>query len=75
MVLALVLVNTEIGQEKKVLGWFRAIPAVRYVYEVYGVYDIVLKLEADSRMALQQAVTEIRGVAGVRSTLTMLVTS
>ena len=75
MYLAIVLVNTKLGQEKEVLGWLREIPVVRYAYEVYGLYDIILKLEADGGKALRQAVTGIRGVAGVRSTLTMIVTS
>ena len=75
MVLAIVLVNTEPGREKEVLEWLRAIHAVRYAYEVYGVYDILLKAEADSREALQQAIAGIRGVAGVRGTLPMIVTS
>ena len=71
MALAFVLVNTELGQEKEVLGRLKAIPAVRDAYEVYGVYDIILKVEADSRKDFQQAVAVIRRVAGVRSTLTM----
>ena len=75
MVLAIVLVNPEPGREKEVLGWLRAIHAVRYAYEVYGVYDIILKLEADGGKAIRQAVNGIRKVAGVRSTLTMIVTS
>ena len=73
MALAFVLVNTELGQEKEVLGRLKAIPAVRDAYEVYGVYDIILKVEADSRKDFQQAVAVIRRVAGVRSTLTMVV--
>ncbi len=73
MALAFVLINTELGREKEVLGKLRIIPAVRDAYEVYGVYDIILKVEADSRKAFQQAVTAIRRVAGVRSTLTMVV--
>ena len=75
MSLAFVLVNTELGREKEVLGRLTAIPSVRYAYEVYGVYDIILKLEVDDRKALQQAVAGIRGLAGVRSTLTMIVNS
>ncbi len=73
MALAFVLAKTELGHEKEVLGRLRAIPAVRDAYEVYGMYDIILKVEADSRKAFQQAVTVIRRVAGVRSTLTMVV--
>ena len=75
MYLAIVLVNTKLGQEKEALRRLRAIPVVRYAYEVYGVYDIILKLEADGGKAIRQAVNGIRKVAGVRSTLTMIVTS
>ena len=73
MALAFVLINTELGREKEVLGKLRAIPAVRDAYEVYGVYDIILKVEADSRKVFKEAVAVIRRVAGVRSTLTMIV--
>ena len=73
MALAFVLVNTELGQEKEVFGRLKAIPAVRDAYKVYGVYDIILKVEADGRKAFLQVVTFIRRVAGVRSTLTMIV--
>ncbi len=75
MSLAFILVITEIGREKEVLGRLRAIPSVSDAYEVYGVYDIILKVEAESRKAFQQTVTVIRKVAGVRSTLTMVVFS
>jgi DNA-binding Lrp family transcriptional regulator len=75
MALAFVMVNTELGQEKEVLGKLRTIPAVREAHEIYGVYDIILKVEADSRKAFQEAVAVIRRVAGVRSTLTMVVIS
>ena len=75
MVSAIVLVNTELGRVNEGLGWLRAIPAVKYAYEVYGLYDVILRLEADNRKALRQAVTGIRGIAGVRSTLTMMITS
>ena len=73
MALAFVLVNTEIGREKEVLGMLRALPSVRDANEVYGVYDIILKVEADSQKDFQQALAVIRRVAGVRSTLTMVV--
>jgi DNA-binding Lrp family transcriptional regulator len=71
--LAFILVNSEIGREKEVLGMLRALPAVRDAYEVYGAYDIFLRVKADSQKAFQQAITVIRRVAGVRSTLTMVV--
>ncbi len=73
MALAFVLVNTELGQEKEVLGILRGIPSVRDAYEIYGVHDIILKVEAESQNAFQQVVSVIRRVDGVQSTLTMVV--
>ncbi|MHA2239309.1 MAG: Lrp/AsnC ligand binding domain-containing protein, partial [Candidatus Hodarchaeales archaeon] len=41
---------------------------------VYGVYDIVAKIEADSMDKLKEIITtNIRGLENVRSTLTMIV--
>ena len=73
MALAFVLINIKLGQEKEGLKGLEAIPAVRDAYEVYGLYDIILKVEADSRKAFQQAVGMIRKVPGIRNTLTMVV--
>jgi DNA-binding Lrp family transcriptional regulator len=73
MALAFVLVNTRLGQEKEVLGRLRAIPVVREAHEVYGVYDIILKVEANSQKAFQEAAAVIRSVVDVQSTLTMIV--
>jgi DNA-binding Lrp family transcriptional regulator len=41
---------------------------------VYGVYDIVAKIEADTMDELKEIITtNIRGLENVRSTLTMIV--
>jgi len=47
---------------------------VKESYVVYGVYDIVAKVEADSMDKLKEIVTwKIRRLDKVRSTLTMIV--
>jgi DNA-binding Lrp family transcriptional regulator len=47
---------------------------VKESYLVYGVYDIVAKVEADSMDKLKEIVTwKIRRLDKVRSTLTMIV--
>jgi DNA-binding Lrp family transcriptional regulator len=74
MPLAFVLINAEIGSEDEVVSELRKIGNVKESYVVYGVYDIVAKVEADSMDKLKEVVTwKIRRLEKVRSTLTMIV--
>jgi len=74
MPLAFVLINAEIGSEDEVLQELRKLGNVKESYVVYGVYDIVAKVEADSMDKLKEIVTwKIRRLDKVRSTLTMIV--
>jgi DNA-binding Lrp family transcriptional regulator len=74
MPLAFVLINAEIGSEDDVLTELRKLGNVKESYVVYGVYDIVAKVEADSMDKLKEIVTwKIRRLEKVRSTLTMIV--
>ncbi|MEM0445393.1 MAG: Lrp/AsnC ligand binding domain-containing protein [Nitrososphaerota archaeon] len=76
MPLAYVLINTEIGAEEEVLRQLKQMSSVREAYLVYGVYDIVAKVEAESMDKLKETVSwSIRRLEKVRSTLTMLVMS
>jgi DNA-binding Lrp family transcriptional regulator len=74
MPLAFVLINAEIGSEDEVVAELRKIGNVKESYAVYGVYDIVAKVEAESMDKLKEIVTwKIRRLDKVRSTLTMIV--
>lgn len=74
MPLAFVLINTEIGSESEVLGSLRKIDAVEEAYMVYGVYDVVAKVRANTMDKLKEIVTwHVRRLDKVRSTLTMIV--
>ncbi|MEM1945916.1 MAG: Lrp/AsnC ligand binding domain-containing protein [Candidatus Caldarchaeum sp.] len=71
---AFVLINTEIGAEEEVVNELKKIAYIKEAYVVYGVYDIVAKVEADSMEKLKEIVSwSIRRLEKVRSTLTMLV--
>jgi len=71
---AFVLVNAEVGSEDEVIGELRKISNVKESYVVYGAYDIVAKVEADSMNKLKDIVNgKIRRLDKVRSTLTMIV--
>jgi len=74
MAMALVLINTETGSEQEVLDELRKIDAVKESYMVYGVYDIVAMVGADTMDKLKDIVTwNVRRLDKVRSTLTMIV--
>ena len=74
MPVAYVLINTEIGSMEEVLAALRKISGVEEAYSVYGVYDIIAKIKAESMDKLKEIVTwHIRRLDRVRSTLTMIV--
>jgi len=74
MPIAFVLINTEIGSESEVVKALKDVEGVDEAYSVYGVYDIIAKVKADSMDKLKDIVTwRIRRLNKVRSTLTMIV--
>jgi DNA-binding Lrp family transcriptional regulator len=71
---AFVLINTEIGSESDVLKELKKVEGVEEASAVYGVYDIVARVKADTMDKLKEIVTwRIRRLDKVRSTLTMIV--
>jgi len=74
MPIAFVLINAEIGSEGEVLAELKKVEGVEEAYSVYGVYDVIAKVKADSMDKLKDIVTwRIRRLNKVRSTLTMIV--
>jgi DNA-binding Lrp family transcriptional regulator len=72
---AFVLFNVGAGSEDQVLKDAKAIGGVQEAYVSYGVYDLVLKVKADSMEQLKELVTHrLRTVKNVRSTLTLILT-
>ncbi len=72
MPVAFVLINAEIGAEAEVLKEIKKVKGVEEAHTVYGVYDIVAKIEGGSMDELKEIVTwRIRRLSKVRSTLTM----
>ncbi len=72
--IAFVLINTEIGAEEEVLSELKKVNEVKEAYVVYGVYDIIARIQADTMEKLKETVSwKIRRLDKVRSTLTMLV--
>jgi DNA-binding Lrp family transcriptional regulator len=72
---AFVLFNIGAGSEDQVLKDAKAIGGVQEAYVSYGVYDLVLKVKADSMEQLKELVTHrLRTIKNVRSTLTLILT-
>jgi DNA-binding Lrp family transcriptional regulator len=71
---AIILIQTEIGSESRVLDELMKIPEVKEAYIVYGTYDIVVKVETDALEKIRDIVTnKIRKLPDIRTTVTMIV--
>jgi DNA-binding Lrp family transcriptional regulator len=71
---AFVLVNAELGYETTLADEMKIISGVNEAYTIYGVYDLLLKVEAQTMDKLKEFIsTKIRRMRGVKSTLTMLI--
>jgi DNA-binding Lrp family transcriptional regulator len=74
MPIAFVMINAELGSEKALIKELRSIEGVVEANEVYGVYDIVVKVDLPTMDRLKETISRrIRSLSGVRSTLTMMV--
>lgn len=74
MPIAFVLINTNMGFMEETLKALNKISNVKEAHMVYGVYDIVAKVEAESMTKLKEIVTwKIRRLETVKSTLSMIV--
>jgi DNA-binding Lrp family transcriptional regulator len=71
---AFVLINADLGAEDELVSELKKIPNVKEVYVVYGVYDLIAKVESDDMEKVKETITwHIRRLEKVRSTLTMIV--
>ncbi|HID16779.1 TPA: Lrp/AsnC family transcriptional regulator [Candidatus Bathyarchaeota archaeon] len=74
MAMAYVLINSEVGKENDVIKALKAVNGVKEAFNVYGVYDIVAKVETKSVKELREVViAKIRQLDYVKTTLTMIV--
>lgn len=74
MVQAYILLNVEPGAEGKVLERLKGLDLVTEAYVSYGVYDLIVRLKADTMEQLKDVVShKIRTTDQVRSTVTLIV--
>ncbi|MDG6899796.1 MAG: Lrp/AsnC ligand binding domain-containing protein [Nitrososphaerota archaeon] len=69
-----VLLNVNLRTEEEVLARLKEVAGIREVHQVYGVYDIVTRGEAESIAGIKGILEgKVRRLDNVRSTLTMIV--
>jgi len=73
MVMAFILLVSTLGFENDVLEVLKDIPGVRETFKVHGVYDVILKVEADTMGELKELINKIRIAEKVRSAISMIV--
>jgi len=71
MVFAIMLVNTDIGEETKVLKSVRSLRAVDEANVLYGVYDPMVKMKTNSIDKLKDVIKlELRQITGTKALTT-----
>jgi DNA-binding Lrp family transcriptional regulator len=70
---AFILVNVEPGAEEQALKQLKSIEGVEESYVTYGVYDLMVRVKANTMEELKDIVTQkIRTSKQVHSTLTLI---
>ncbi len=73
---AIVLVNLSPGAEEKSITALKKMPGILSVYQLYGLYDLLVMVEGPDDQALKSIVAvNLRSKAGVVSTVTMKIVS
>ncbi len=72
MIEAYVLATVETGREYEVAESLVKHPNVREVAVLYGIYDLLIHVEAEQLPQLDQIITEIRSDKRIRQTTTLI---
>ena len=70
---AFVLLNTELGQESKIIEALEGVGEITQIYSLYGIYDLIIEMEADTMDKVKEVVfNKVRRLDNVKSTITLL---
>ena len=73
---AIVLVNLSPGSEEQSLSALRGTEGIKSVYQLYGLYDLLVMVEGPDDQAVKSIIADtLRSKPGVVSTITMKVLS
>ncbi|MCI0559863.1 MAG: Lrp/AsnC ligand binding domain-containing protein [Nitrososphaera sp.] len=70
---AYVLINCDLGTEEAVIKELKSISGVSEVKGVFGVYDVIAKINAESEGGIKKVIGRVRSMDSVKSSLTMMV--
>jgi len=71
---AFVLINADLGSEAELISELRKLEGVIGAFIVYGVYDVLVEVEAESDQEIKELIlSKIRTLKHIRSTLTLTV--
>ena len=74
MISAVVLLNTDSGTQDKILESLKLVDGVEEAHALYGVYDILVKINGNSIEKLKEITKlRIKPIAGVNSSLTLMI--
>ncbi len=72
MVVAVCFINTKLGNEVKVRSRLSMFQGVRKVIELFGEYDFMLIIDAESLRQVNYIVDHVREIDGVKATKTII---
>jgi len=73
LISAFVLVNTDLGAEAKVLESLKQVEGVEEAHALCSVYDLAVKIKANSMDKLKEIITtSIRKLGGVSNIMTLM---
>jgi DNA-binding Lrp family transcriptional regulator len=70
---AYVLINCDLGSEDSVIKQLKKLKGVSEVKGVFGVYDVIARVNAPSETDIKKVVGDVRSTDGIKSSLTMMV--
>ena len=70
---AFVLICCESGPDRGNLDALKEIPEVIEAHAVYGVYDEMVRVKAESMQKFKEVNAKIRAMPNIRSTITMFI--
>lgn len=72
MVIGVTMVNVSPGNEKKIYNEVKQRENIRDIYHVFGEFDFVIIIDAESLTELNKTVDQIRDLEGITKTQTVV---
>ena len=69
---AYVLLTIDIDSKRDTRDSLKEIPEVKEAHQLYGVYDLIIRVEAETMTELKDLINRIRDIEKIRSTLSLI---